>query len=388
MLLSVSLLLSRARHSHVYYCLAAFIFLNGFITAGPVFSTFVPAQQTYFIALTLPALLCLGPFSWMYCQGLTSQTKWRFKLGHLLHFIPAGLGGLAAICMFLFSLETQHNLLIGEVDDDLLMSIEGNLSALGGLAIFVFVLLIFWLAQSGVYWLKSMKRLYQYQNQLKHLFASNSKKELTWLIILTITIGLIWCLMCLNFLADAIFEITLINLLSFKLMSLGFIWSISMWGLRQKPGFEGLYNSEKIQQELALNESVGNNETTNTKYKNSALTQQDFERIANKINTLFQESKVYLDHDISLMSLSQATNISTHNISQTLNAYLDINFCDYINSWRIQLAKSMLIEKKLTVLDISEACGFNARSSFYKAFKKETSMTPSEYRKSKSSDCY
>lgn len=40
----------------------------------------------------------------------------------------------------------------------------------------------------------------------------------------------------------------------------------------------------------------------------------------------------------------------------------------------------LLLAGDKTVLDIAMEVGFNARSSFYKAFKKETGATPGEYR--------
>jgi AraC-like DNA-binding protein len=41
----------------------------------------------------------------------------------------------------------------------------------------------------------------------------------------------------------------------------------------------------------------------------------------------------------------------------------------------------MLLEDTKGVLDIAMHVGFNARSSFYKFFKRYTGVTPREYRK-------
>jgi YesN/AraC family two-component response regulator len=58
------------------------------------------------------------------------------------------------------------------------------------------------------------------------------------------------------------------------------------------------------------------------------------------------------------------------------------NFFDYVNKWRIETAKPKIIANEDTVLNIALEVGFNARSSFYKVFKKETGKTPTEFRKS------
>jgi AraC-like DNA-binding protein len=84
---------------------------------------------------------------------------------------------------------------------------------------------------------------------------------------------------------------------------------------------------------------------------------------------------------LSLQKFASHVTISPNYISQTLNETLSVNFFDFVNKWRIEAAKPQIITNKNTVLDVALAVGFNARSSFYKAFKQETGQTPSEYRK-------
>lgn len=94
-----------------------------------------------------------------------------------------------------------------------------------------------------------------------------------------------------------------------------------------------------------------------------------------------RNQKLYLQPDISLTKLSQALNTSPNYVSQTLNESLGYNFFDYINKWRITEALPLILEGKKSVLDIAMEVGFNARSSFYTAFKQHTGVTPGEYRK-------
>ena len=94
-----------------------------------------------------------------------------------------------------------------------------------------------------------------------------------------------------------------------------------------------------------------------------------------------QQDQLYLDAALSLQKLAKHINTSPNYISQTLNETLGANFFDYINQYRINEAKKQLKETKNTVLDIAMNVGFNAKSSFYTAFKKETQQTPSQYRK-------
>jgi YesN/AraC family two-component response regulator len=117
------------------------------------------------------------------------------------------------------------------------------------------------------------------------------------------------------------------------------------------------------------------------KYQRSALNTEQSNRIANKINDIMRKDKLYLDSCLSLQKLSNTIAISPNYISQTLNETLSTNFFDFINKWRIDAAKPKILANKDTVLNIALEVGFNARSSFYKAFKQETGKTPSEFRK-------
>ena len=60
------------------------------------------------------------------------------------------------------------------------------------------------------------------------------------------------------------------------------------------------------------------------------------------------------------------------------------SFFDFINAFRIREAQQVFRESgddKLTILEVMYQVGFNSKSSFNTAFKKETGQTPSEFRK-------
>lgn len=103
-----------------------------------------------------------------------------------------------------------------------------------------------------------------------------------------------------------------------------------------------------------------------------------------KINSLIIDNKLYLDPQLSLKLLSKKLNLSQGYIYQLINKNSNLNFNDYINTYRVNEAKIMLnnIEyKNYTILAIGLESGFNSKSSFYTAFKKFTGKTPIEYKK-------
>ena len=94
-----------------------------------------------------------------------------------------------------------------------------------------------------------------------------------------------------------------------------------------------------------------------------------------------QEQQLYLDSALSLQKLAQHLTIPANYISQTLNNTLGQNFFDYVNRGRIDHAQQLVLNTDMSITDIAYASGFNARSSFYKAFKQALGCTPSVLRK-------
>ena len=90
--------------------------------------------------------------------------------------------------------------------------------------------------------------------------------------------------------------------------------------------------------------------------------------------------QLYLDASLSLPKLAKHIAVSPSYISQTLNEHIGMNFFDYVNHYRVGAAKTQLSSTDSTVLEIAMNVGFNAKSSFYTAFKKETQLTPLQYR--------
>ena len=118
------------------------------------------------------------------------------------------------------------------------------------------------------------------------------------------------------------------------------------------------------------------------RYKSSKLTEEEMERIESILQNITINEKLYLNNNIKLKDFADKLNVSQHSISQTLNLKLGYSFYDYINKFRIEKAKEILISgdtDKFTLLHVAYEAGFNSKSSFNRAFKKHTGITPSEF---------
>ena len=127
-------------------------------------------------------------------------------------------------------------------------------------------------------------------------------------------------------------------------------------------------------------------EISKQKYENSKLQENQKLQYIENLKTYIESEKPYQSPDLTLAQLATKVNIPTHYLSQIINEKLGVTFLDFINGYRVKATQKMLVDPKLnhyTIVSIAYEAGFNAKSTFYAVFKKQTGMTPSQYRKQK-----
>jgi AraC-like DNA-binding protein len=118
------------------------------------------------------------------------------------------------------------------------------------------------------------------------------------------------------------------------------------------------------------------------KYAALKLDDQKVEDIRLQIIELMEKKKSYLNMDYTLSEMSKELKILPNLLSMVINSRLNCCFNEYINTLRIQTAIGLLNKagkNNLTIEAIAYESGFNNRTSFYKAFKKQTGKLPKEY---------
>ncbi len=116
---------------------------------------------------------------------------------------------------------------------------------------------------------------------------------------------------------------------------------------------------------------------------NKKISTEQAVAILAKLELHMQSQKSFLNPTLNIDTLAEEVGVAAQDISLALNHHLGHHFFDFINSYRIKAACEMLASpdsSEKTVLDISLESGFNSKSSFNTAFKKQMQITPSEYR--------
>jgi len=128
---------------------------------------------------------------------------------------------------------------------------------------------------------------------------------------------------------------------------------------------------------------VLNNGTT-LKYAAMKIDCERAEEIRERIIRFMDVEKPYLKIDFTLTEMAKELKVLPSQLSMIINSKLNCSFPEYVNSLRVRTAIELLDKankQNLTIEAIAYESGFNNRTSFYKAFKKQTGKLPSEYLK-------
>jgi len=121
---------------------------------------------------------------------------------------------------------------------------------------------------------------------------------------------------------------------------------------------------------------------TKTVNSDDLLKDVDTESIKNKLLTLMHEEKVFTDENISLDVMARHLSLPPSKFSRFMNVFMDSDFRNYINKFRVEEAKRLLkAEPDLGIKHICYEVGFQSASTFHDAFKKFTGTSPAKYRK-------
>lgn len=86
-------------------------------------------------------------------------------------------------------------------------------------------------------------------------------------------------------------------------------------------------------------------------------------------------------HDLIILSLAQASTLSAYKCSRLINITSNLSIPDWVNKFRVEYFIQSFSEKcnVKTIDAIALESGFISKTTFYRAFKKEMGMLPTDY---------
>lgn len=237
-----------------------------------------------------------------------------------------------------------------------------------------------WYFNAPLFYIFIIVQLIKHNSRIKHYYSYSKNIDLKWLNFLTNGFVLFLILIIFKSYISKIFNFEYPTSLHYSWpVFVAYIFGIGFFGYKQR----GVFSSVDAYQEQKLFElNVSDNQKSNM-YQRSGLNGEEAELLSNKLVEFMQTEKPYCESDLNLSTLSKRLNTTTHKLSQVINSKFGKNFFEFINDYRIEEAKELLSDpnnNKFKIMSLAYDCGFNSKSTFFTLFKKNTSLTPSEFR--------
>jgi AraC-like DNA-binding protein len=174
------------------------------------------------------------------------------------------------------------------------------------------------------------------------------------------------------------------NWLTANCIGLGQLLQVVLLSLAQADTLNSLKNEVSLLLEEKSQELSEVQEELKEKYAKSRLDDETLDRYADKLIEYMDSEAPYLDGNLTLASLARAMSFQQSYLSQVLNIRLEKNFHAFVSDYRLSYFKKQLERpenRSKSILDLAYQAGFNSKSSFNTAFKKQENITPSEFRK-------
>lgn len=104
-------------------------------------------------------------------------------------------------------------------------------------------------------------------------------------------------------------------------------------------------------------------------------------QVLDKIYRAIEEDKIYKQVDINLYEFAKYLQLPQRKVSNLINRHFSMGFPALIQKHRLKEAFGRISEnpKELILEKIARESGFSSRITFFKTFKKELGISPSEY---------
>jgi AraC-like DNA-binding protein len=122
------------------------------------------------------------------------------------------------------------------------------------------------------------------------------------------------------------------------------------------------------------------------KYSRSSLSAGQKQTLIIELEKLILVEKIFTNSQLTVEDVARLLGTNAKYISQVLNEHYNKNFYTFINAHRVEEARRLLlmdVNRRYSILGISQMAGFSSKSSFNDAFKTLTGATPTELRKQK-----
>jgi len=320
------------------------------------YDTFRNTKINYYL---IPMGMLLAPLLYFYVKSITTA-DFKFRRKDYLHFSPWLLFFITKLVILFYDRQqpgfddTQNGYLVINFQWKYVDP----------------VLTLFSTGQMLLYLAFTIQLFYNYRKKIENYFSNTYKLELNWIR---------------NFLLaySFLFVYGLIQIFINEIIT-SLHWT-QKWWLQFFSALVVLYVGIKGYFTDTIKLTSLNFESTEDKSNNviaSAKVSEDILIKKKQLEAYFEKEKPYLNPDLNLIELSEALQMNRAELSEVINTGFGCNFNDFVNGFRIAAVKDMLEQGKhqqLSLLGIALESGFNSKATFNRVFKRQTTLSPTEF---------
>ncbi len=291
---------------------------------------------------SIPAIYLLGPLLYLLAR-ISLHKGFRLRREHMVHFIPLAVSLVLVFAGINLLSPRKTFFLPGYFYNSLTMA-----AGMGGsLTLFVYLVMIWRMIFSSALW-------------KRELLKREPVSRITFFFFLMVSLSWITDFLSVihNDLCYIEISITLLTFIIIFLFLVNFIY----------PDFYRRLH-RVVEEE---------------KERRSYLAGLDLESLDQRLDSVMTDEELYTREDITLNTLADILEITPHQLSEFINNRFQKNFTTYINEFRVNKAKDLLLkDNRATILAVAYEVGFKSKSRFNAVFLKHTGETPSRFRKRK-----
>ncbi|RAJ72786.1 AraC-like DNA-binding protein [Chitinophaga dinghuensis] len=225
--------------------------------------------------------------------------------------------------------------------------------------------------QMLAYIIVSWRALVKHKKNLQLIAATTDGINLRWLqyfLLILVVIGLFW-------INDALFGWTVLLTMT-PFVYMGAIFFLAYFAVRQGAIFA--FQSAAMEEIAVIVEASPGKEAV----RPPRLSDITLEELSARLSQLMETEKLFLDNELTLPVVAEKLGITIHDTSYLINQATGTNFYHFVNRYRVEEAKRLLLSAKmdeLNMIGIAFAAGFNSKTTFNTAFKKWTGGSPTDF---------
>jgi AraC-like DNA-binding protein len=105
------------------------------------------------------------------------------------------------------------------------------------------------------------------------------------------------------------------------------------------------------------------------------------EKLAEELVNMVEREHLYLNKDLNIWDITARLATNRTYVSRIINNEFGLNFCGFVNRYRVDHAKKLLASPKhYSIEEIADLSGFGSVNSLYRAFSASEKISLAQYR--------